>query len=229
VPGEVIRFVFLQTHYRKPMDWTEEKAKAAEATLRKWRGMVEGVVAGEVSEIALTALADDLNTAGVLTELHRLAGAGDAAGLKATAQLVGLLTDPLGGWAVEDALSPETTLRIETLISARIDARKNKEWAKADAIRGFLNIAGVVIEDGSIPRWRVSYESEALGWLAVSSPAADGKLSVGIDQLEALAIRRGASIEKDSDGDWIAVSVDGERPEFREEVISLAEREAGLV
>ena len=29
-PGEVIRFVMLSTHYRKPMDWTEEKAREAE-------------------------------------------------------------------------------------------------------------------------------------------------------------------------------------------------------
>ncbi len=27
IPGEVIRFVFLSTHYSKPMDWTEEKAR----------------------------------------------------------------------------------------------------------------------------------------------------------------------------------------------------------
>uniref|UniRef100_UPI00261A8618 cysteine--tRNA ligase n=1 Tax=uncultured Ruegeria sp. TaxID=259304 RepID=UPI00261A8618 len=42
VPGEVIRFVFLQTHYRKPMDWTEKKAREAEATLRKWRALTSG-------------------------------------------------------------------------------------------------------------------------------------------------------------------------------------------
>ena len=41
VPGEVIRFVFLSTHYSKPMDWTEEKAREAEATLRKWRAMAQ--------------------------------------------------------------------------------------------------------------------------------------------------------------------------------------------
>ena len=38
--GEVIRFVFLSTHYGKPMDWTDAKAKEAEKTLRKWRGLV---------------------------------------------------------------------------------------------------------------------------------------------------------------------------------------------
>ena len=36
VPGEVIRFVFLQTHYRKPMDWTQKKAKEAKVTLERW-------------------------------------------------------------------------------------------------------------------------------------------------------------------------------------------------
>jgi len=35
VPGEVIRFVMLSTHYRKPMDWTARKVAEAEATLRK--------------------------------------------------------------------------------------------------------------------------------------------------------------------------------------------------
>ena len=35
VPGEVIRFVMLSTHYRKPMDWTEKKREDAENLLRK--------------------------------------------------------------------------------------------------------------------------------------------------------------------------------------------------
>lgn len=33
IPGEVIRFVLLSTHYRKPMDWTDDKARAAEDAL----------------------------------------------------------------------------------------------------------------------------------------------------------------------------------------------------
>ncbi|WP_288961047.1 cysteine--tRNA ligase, partial [uncultured Sulfitobacter sp.] len=36
VPGEVIRFVMLSTHYRKPMDWTEKKRDEATKTLTKW-------------------------------------------------------------------------------------------------------------------------------------------------------------------------------------------------
>ncbi|MHA3980552.1 cysteine--tRNA ligase, partial [Halovulum sp. GXIMD14794] len=43
IPGEVIRFVLLMTHYRSPMDWTAEKARQADQTLRKWRALAEGI------------------------------------------------------------------------------------------------------------------------------------------------------------------------------------------
>uniref|UniRef100_UPI0028B1CADF cysteine--tRNA ligase n=1 Tax=Paracoccus sp. TaxID=267 RepID=UPI0028B1CADF len=43
IPGEVVRFVLLSTHYRKPMDWTAGKAREAEAVLRRWRGLVAGI------------------------------------------------------------------------------------------------------------------------------------------------------------------------------------------
>ena len=34
IPGEVIRFVLLSTHYRQPMDWTEAKVDEADRLLR---------------------------------------------------------------------------------------------------------------------------------------------------------------------------------------------------
>ena len=99
VPGEVIRFVFLMTHYRSPMDWTAEKARQAEATLRKWRAATSEVVASVPVSAVIEALGDDLNTAGALTALHAAAGEGDWAGLKASAALVGLLQPDMGAWA----------------------------------------------------------------------------------------------------------------------------------
>ena len=41
INGEVIRFVLLSTHYRKPMDWTQKKADEASNTLRKWHALVQ--------------------------------------------------------------------------------------------------------------------------------------------------------------------------------------------
>ncbi|HGG64763.1 MAG TPA: cysteine--tRNA ligase, partial [Rhodobacteraceae bacterium] len=72
VPGEVIRFVFLSTHYRKPMDWTEKKAKEAEATLKGLWEIVSDCEPKTVSPDVLTALADDLNTPLAISHIYKL-------------------------------------------------------------------------------------------------------------------------------------------------------------
>ncbi len=146
VPGEVIRFVFLSTHYSKPMDWTEAKAREAEGTLRRWRAMAEP--GGEVDPRVLDALRDDLNVPGAIAELHRIAKAGDGATLAASAALLGLLTPELGHWAAagDDDL-------VEAVLVARLAARAEKDWARADALRDALLAAGVVVTDGKGRGW----------------------------------------------------------------------------
>ncbi len=154
VPGEVIRFVFLSTHYRKPMDWTEKRAKEAEATLRKWRLLTQNIEpAEEIDELMLHRLADDLNTPHAITELHRLAQGVDFEGddlavLKASAQLLGLLTDDLGGWVNPVSNVSERIDRlVEGLMSERFQAREHKLFERADAIRDGLKNAGVIVKD----------------------------------------------------------------------------------
>jgi cysteinyl-tRNA synthetase len=142
VPGEVIRFVFLSTHYRKPMDWTEKKREEAEATLRKWRGLVDGVEAGQLPEAVLSAVADDLNTAGALAELHKLASAGDSAGLKAGAQMLGLLTDDLSGW---ETVTVDLSTFADALATARTTAMETKDFSEVDRMKQALTEAGVEV------------------------------------------------------------------------------------
>lgn len=145
VAGELIRFVMLSTHYRKPMDWTEAKAQEAEATLRRWRGLVAGIEpATSPAPSVIEALSDDLNTAGAIASLHELARAGDAAGLLASAQMMGLLLPTMGAWAETDA---DISSMIDVLLAARLDARKAKDFARADAIRDGFKAAGVEVKD----------------------------------------------------------------------------------
>ncbi|MEL6799546.1 MAG: cysteine--tRNA ligase, partial [Pseudomonadota bacterium] len=74
VPGEVIRFVMLSTHYRKPMDWTEKKREEALKRLTRWFRKTDGVEASPtVSASVLAALADDLNTHLALSEMDKIA------------------------------------------------------------------------------------------------------------------------------------------------------------
>ncbi|SFI24995.1 cysteine--tRNA ligase [Jannaschia pohangensis] len=146
VPGEVIRFVFLSTHYSKPMDWTDAKAREAEATLRKWRALTEE--GGTPDEAALAHLRDDLNTPGAIAELHRLAKSGEGATLAATAAVLGLLGDDMGAWVGggDDAT-------VEAILAARLAARADRDWARADALRDALVAAGVVVTDGKGKGW----------------------------------------------------------------------------
>lgn len=152
VPGEVIRFVFLSTHYRKPMDWTAEKAMQAKATLTAWRALVEGTepmgVDGEIASL----IGDDLNTAGALTRLHALAKAISSNPQKdcfyekgvflGSAQLLGLLTDDLGGWNVNDVDLSAFAERLSTLRAA---AMQNKDFEPVDAMKTALTAAGVEV------------------------------------------------------------------------------------
>ncbi|MEK9734446.1 MAG: cysteine--tRNA ligase [Paracoccaceae bacterium] len=137
--GEVIRFVFLSTHYGKPMDWTETKARDAENTLRKWRKLCDGVRPSQVSQLALESIADDLNTAGAIAELHALASRGEAGKLKATAGVLGLLEDHMGAWATSVDLSLWET----KLTKAREKAMESKDFAQVDRLKSGLIAAGI--------------------------------------------------------------------------------------
>ena len=142
-PGEVIRFVFLMTHYRSPMDWTAEKARQAEGTLRKWRAATADVAGGAILPAVVEALADDLNTAGALAALHAAAGAGDWMGVKASAGLLGLLQDGMGGWAA----APEADLSAHAarLAELRAAAMVSKDFSAVDAMKAALLAAGVEV------------------------------------------------------------------------------------
>ncbi len=144
VPGEVIRFVFLSTHYGKPMDWTAKKAAEAEATLRKWRTLTAGVEpTATVPAQVLDCVADDLNTAGAIAALHGFASAGDAAALLAGAQMLGLLTDELADWV--QAGDVDLGALADKLAALRANAMETKDFAPVDALKSALVDAGVEV------------------------------------------------------------------------------------
>ena len=140
--GEVIRFVFLSTHYGKPMDWTDTKAREAEKTLRKWREISAAAgVPGTVDVAVVKALGEDLNTAGAITALHGLASKGDAAGLRASAELLGLLGNHMGDWAAAVDLSAYE----ERLFAEREKAMQTKDFSEADRLKSAYQHAGLEV------------------------------------------------------------------------------------
>ena len=144
-PGEVIRFVFLSTHYSKPMDWNNSKALEAKNILRKWRGLLKNnfeIV--PLPEEAIKILSDDLNTAGVISLLHNYASNGEIGKLKAGANFLGILTEELSDWCADVDMSS-----LEGLFTdLRKRAIESKNFENIDELRSKLTNAGVDVQIG---------------------------------------------------------------------------------
>ena len=138
--GETLRFALLSAQYRQPLEWSSQLIAQSKATLdRLYRaaGEAEG---GEIDPGVLDALGDDLNTP---LALSRLSAIGDAASLKASAALLGLLCESSASWF----RGPGDT-RIDDLVAARAEAKQRRDFGEADRIRAELQAEGVMLEDG---------------------------------------------------------------------------------
>ncbi|MEX0367987.1 MAG: cysteine--tRNA ligase [Ruegeria sp.] len=146
VPGEVIRFVFLQTHYRKPMDWTEKKRSDAQKELGKWHRMKGANVPGAIPPQILDALADDLNTPKAIAELRKLADKGDIPGLLAGVEIMGLRT--VSSEMLDLIKESERQLLDEAqanFASVRELAKQTKDFVELDRLKASLIDAGVEV------------------------------------------------------------------------------------
>ena len=162
VPGEVIRFVLLSTHYRKPMDWTVEKAREAEKTLIKLYEMAaksDGNSAPASS--VLQALSDDLNTSQAISELHNLAIEGDYSRLRASLHILGLMEDGVPEWVAAIGAYQ----KLKEILVMRAEARKSKDFVKADKIRDLLASYGLSIEDMADGRFKPKFDSSPFEFL----------------------------------------------------------------
>ena len=166
VPGEVVRMALLSAHYRQPLDWSEETIRAARRMLDRLYGAVRGIdisaearAAAEPPAALVAALEDDINTPKAMAEFFALAkdlnkAADDAekerlaAAMYAAGDLMGLLQSDPEDWFAGDVEGELSANDIEALIEKRNAARKDKDFATADAVRDQLGAAGIRIEDG---------------------------------------------------------------------------------
>ena len=156
VPGEVIRFVFLSTHYRKPMDWTEEKAREAKRLLFDWHKEtmdLEPTPTGSFapSEALVSALRDDLNTHEALNVLKRLRN--DPQRLLDNARLIGFLSDETRQRFRNEWLrtssgrgpTPKLSELGRKLDERRKQAMQTKDFTEVDCLKAALIDAGVEV------------------------------------------------------------------------------------
>ena len=168
---EIIRFFILSSHYRSPLNYATEQLDDATTALTRLYTALRGINYVELpidSQYLLRfteAMDDDFNTPvaiAVLFDLTReLNKAEDkavlASSLKQLTAILGLLQDDpdqfLKGGEQADGIGEA---EIESLIAARSQAKANKDWAQADAIRAQLKTHGIALEDvsGGKTLWR---------------------------------------------------------------------------
>ena len=153
IPGEVIRFVFLSTHYRKPMDWTAEKAAGAESKLDDYiksvaqYGDLEAARSTAPMDEIVQALADDLNTHAALGRLDHLANHAMGTELAANLVFLGLFSfEELEARVAQlqsgkDGLAPLA----ERLGQVRAAAMASKDFSEVDRLKSALLEAGVEV------------------------------------------------------------------------------------
>ena len=157
--GEVIRLALLSSHYRQGLDWNEKVIHQANKLINKLYEIKDDLDEVVVSKNnknnldTISILMDDLNTPGLITELNKIvkeynSSEVDRENIKTRLSLIsnvlGILQDE-----TFNNISEEFKTKIDDLVSKRSNAKKNKNFELADAIRQELLELGVEIKDST--------------------------------------------------------------------------------
>ena len=170
--AEVVRFFILRAHYRSPLNYSDVHLEDARTALTRFYTALKDTAPDTApldwseahAQRFADAMNDDFNTPiaiavlfDLVTEVNRHHSPAMARQLRGLGAVLGLLTrEPqtfLQGAAVVGGLGDEA---VAVQIAARAQAKKDKNFAEADRIRGALLEQGIVLEDkpGGITEWR---------------------------------------------------------------------------
>lgn len=179
----VIRFFMMQTHYRSTLDINLDALNAAEKGYQRLIesfALLDSISASENSDINVKeywnkcyqALNDDINTAVLIAELFEISKIINKANegqiklsltdIEELKKLFNVFFYEVLGIPKEDSVHQNETIKkihqlVEILIEMRTEAKKNKNYALADAIRDKLNSIGINIKDTAEgTKWSIS-------------------------------------------------------------------------
>ncbi|MCC5989481.1 MAG: cysteine--tRNA ligase [Pararhodobacter sp.] len=145
--GAVIRLLFLQTHYRKSMDWTDSKYSQLRNELFLWELSTLNVDQTEVPGELIDALADDFNTPQALTVLRNLKSEKRFPELLAGMRFLGLPPIRAKNTLTIDEESRARKLnQLGTKLSVlRSQAMQSKDFSAVDDLKAALVAAGIEV------------------------------------------------------------------------------------
>jgi cysteinyl-tRNA synthetase len=160
---EVIRYFLLASHYRSPVNYSQENLESAKASVGRLYSALESVAPGQPSENTeyeaqfMAVMNDDFNTPKAMAVLFELAKevnktkeAGLAGLLIKLGNQIGLLEQsPEAFFKFQPSGSELTEEMITQLIEDRKNARADKNFARSDEIRDELTVLGVELLDSS--------------------------------------------------------------------------------
>ena len=167
--GETLRYFLMSAQYRGQLNYSTDNLEQSRAALSRLYTSLRGfsdaqpLENSEYEERFKKAMDDDFNTPLAYSVLFDLAkeintiknsdfekASALAALLKKLGGVLGILQkDPEDYLKLQSSASDDETALIEELIKVRNEARKAKDWAKADEARNKLTQMGIVIEDGA--------------------------------------------------------------------------------
>lgn len=171
---EVVRYLLVSSHYRSPINYSEDSLREAKSALERFYLSLKGLpeVAAEGGEAYVdrftAAMQDDFNSPeacavlfDMIREINRLkatdteSAAKLAARLRELASVLGVLQLDADEFLLADAGKSISSDEVEALIQQRLAAREAKNWAESDRIRDELAAKGVILEDSKgVTTWR---------------------------------------------------------------------------
>ena len=157
--GEIIRLALLSSHYRQGLDWNEKVIHQAKKLINKLyqiKDELDDVTISNKNENnldAISILMDDLNTPGLITELNNIvkeynSSNSDKENLKSRLSVISSVLGILEDKTFKE-IPEELKNKINDMILKRSEAKNNKDFKTADAIRDQLIELGVEINDSS--------------------------------------------------------------------------------
>ncbi len=161
--AEEVRYFILTSHYRSPLNYSDEQLDNARGALTRFYTAMRGLPSAQpVDDTPFkqkfdAAMSDDFNTPEALAAMFALAreinrlrqedigrAAALAAALKQMGAILGILQDDPESYLRGDMVDDEA---IDALIAQRTAAKANKNWAEADRLRDQLQGMNILLED----------------------------------------------------------------------------------